>query len=192
MSMETLSANDEPLSDTQYFILWGIAAVGCAFTWFGTISIIWIARRKLNCVYHRLLFVISWVELISNFVGFFAPILMDKKTGYPLAHGNQATCSTLGVVLLFSVISKAFSSCYISMYFMLTIRYNWKDEKIRAYERFAYLLAFGIPFSYSIVGLVNDFFNPNAIRICAISAYPAGCKGDECIRGKRARKYWYS
>jgi hypothetical protein len=190
--METLSTYDEPLSDTQYFILWGIAAVGCAFTWFGTISIIWIARRKLNSIYHRLLFVISWVELISNFVGFLAPILMDKDTGYPLAHGNQATCSTVGVVLLFSVISKAFSSCFISMYFMLTIRYNWKDDRIRAYEWSAYLLAFIVPFSYSVVGLVNDFFNPNPTRLCAISEYPAGCKGDECIRGKRARKYWYS
>jgi hypothetical protein len=185
---ETMSASDELLSDTQYFILWGIAAVGCAFAWFGTISIIYIARRKLNSIYHRLLFVISWVEFLSNFLGFFAPIMMDKDTGYPLAHGNQATCSMLGVVLLFSVISKAFSSCYISMYFMLSIRYNWKDERIRAYEWFAYMFAFCIPFSYSVVGLAYDFFNPNAIRLCAISAYPAGCEGDECIRGEYACK----
>jgi hypothetical protein len=188
MNIETILAYDEPLSDTQYFILWGIASVGCAFTWFGAISIIFIARRKLNSIYHRLLFVTSWVEFLSNFLGFFATIMMDKDTGYPFAHGNQATCSTIGVVLLYSVISMAFSSCYISIYFMLTIRYNWKDERIRSYEWFAYLVAFCIPFSYSVVGLVYDFFNPNATRLCAISEYPTGCEGDECIRGEFARK----
>lgn len=186
-----MSAYTGALTDTQAFILWGIGATGCALTWFGSLSIIYIARRKLNSIYHRLLFVVSWVELMTNLIAFFAPIMMNKETGYPLARGNQATCSTLGAVLLFAVVSKAFSSCYISIYFMLTVRYNWRDEKIRAYEGFAYLVAFIVPFSYCVVGFVNDFFNPNAARFCAAARYPIGCKGDECIRGELARKYFF-
>jgi hypothetical protein len=186
--MEAASPYEGPLSDLQYYVLWGFGGVGCVLTWFGSISIILIARRKLGSIYNRLLFVIGWVELTSNLLGFFAPIMMNKDTGYPLARGNQATCSTIGVVVLFGIISKAFSSCYISIYFMLTVRYNWKDEQILTYERMAYLVAFSVPFSYCTVGLVNEFFNPNEFRFCGISEYPIGCEGDECARGERARK----
>ena len=188
MSMEETSNYEGPLTDTQYFILWGIGGVGCVLTWFGATSIIYISRRKLTNIYHRLLFVIAWIELISSSIGFFSPFMMNKATGYPLAIGNQESCSTVAVVILFAVISKAMSSCFISIYFMLTIRYNWKDKKVRAYERPAYLIAFAIPFSYCVVGLVKGFFNPNEFRLCAIAEYPIGCHGDECVRGENARK----
>jgi hypothetical protein len=177
-----------PLSDRQYFVLWGIGSVACALSWFGSLSIIYIARRKLTSIYHRLLFIISWVDLVANLMGFLNPIMMNEDTGYPLAHGNRSTCTTVGFFTLFGMSSKAFYSCYISVYFMLAVRYSSKDEQLYRYEKLAYTVSIILPISYCIVGLFHEAFNPNEFRFCALAKYPIGCEGDECIYGKFARK----
>jgi hypothetical protein len=115
-------------------------------------------------------------------------MLMNDDTGYKLAVGNQATCTSVGFVVMFSLISKAFYSLYIALYFMLSVRYKWSDQRVMRYEKLAYFIALTIPMSYGAVGLVNQAFNPNEFRFCSIAKYPIGCDGEECIRGNFARK----
>lgn len=180
-----------PLSDTQYFVLWGIGAITCTFSWFGSFSIMYIARRKFrSSVNHRLLFIISAIDFITQLWSFWNPLLMNQETGYILARGNQATCTSVGFATMFGVNSKAFFSFYIALYFMLSVRYDWSEKRVVRYERMAYLLALCVPMSYGIVGFINQAFNPNEFRYCAIAKYPIGCNGDECIRGNLARTFW--
>jgi hypothetical protein len=188
MSSDATPAYMAPLSDAQYFVLWGIACIAMVFSLIGSLSIIFISRRKLHKIYHRLLFTISCVDVASSLICIFAPIMMNEATGYPLSQGNQATCTTIGFVILFGVMSKSFMSCYISIYFLLSIRYNCTDDRVYRYERLAYMIAFGVPLIYSTVGFLNQDFNPNEYRLCSLAKYPIGCNGDECIRGESSCK----
>ena len=190
-SITVSSVNTAPLSDVQYFIMWGIATISCTLSWFGSSSILYIARRKIrSSVYHRILFIISAIDFITSLWGYWNTILMNKETGYKLSMGNQATCTSVGFVTLFSVSSKAFFSYYIALYFMLSVRYKWSDDRILHYEKLAYLIAFTIPMVYSVVGFTNQAFNPNEYRFCSIAKFLIGCHGNECIRGNLASKFW--
>jgi hypothetical protein len=113
---------------------------------------------------------------------------MNDETRYKLSMGNQATCTSVGFIAMFSIISKAFYSFYIAFYFMLSVRYKWSDQRFMRFEPFAYLVALLIPVSYGVVGFINQAFNPNEFRFCSIAKYPIGCDGTECIRGDLARK----
>jgi hypothetical protein len=184
------SSNVAPLSDAQYLLVWGIGSISCAFSWFGSLSIIYIASRKIRCnLYHRLLFIVSGIDVLSTVVGFFAPILMNAETGDILSHGNQGSCTFVGVIIMFGVISKAFYTFYIALYFMLSVRYSWTDNQLVRYERYAYIIAFIIPMSYIMAGLINEAFNPNEFRFCCLAKYPIGCAGEDCIRGEIARTF---
>jgi hypothetical protein len=188
-AMSAVTSNVEPLTDTQYFILLGLGSVSCAFSWFGSLSIIYIARRKLYFnVYHRLLFMVSCIDFLSTVVGIWNPFLTNAETGYKLAHGNQATCTFVGFVIMFAATSKAIYTFYITLYFMLSVRYSWTDKHITQYESYAYLAAFAVPLLYGIAGVINEAFNPNEFRFCGIAKYPIGCVDNECIRGDIARK----
>ena len=121
---------ETPLNDKEYFILWGISSCTFLLSCFGSFSIILISRRKFrDSVYHRLLFLISAIDLVTSVWVIFNPILMNE-TGYRLSMGNQATCTAVGFAILMSIISKAFYSFYIALYFMLSVRYTWSDKRI--------------------------------------------------------------
>lgn len=191
-SIDASSAYTAPLKDVQYFVMWSIATIPCILSWFGSLSIIYIARRKFyGNIYHRLLFIISCIDFLATFWGYWNPFLMNDETGYKLSVGNQVTCTSVGFLIMFSLISKAFYSCYIALYFMLSVRYKWSDQRVMRYEPLAYLIAFCIPMSYGVVGFINQAFNPNEYRFCSIAKYPIGCEGDECVRGNLARKFWF-
>ena len=179
-----------PLNDTQYFIIWGISIFSCLLSLFGSSSIVYIASRKFrSSIYHRLLFIVSVIDITTIFWLMWNPLLMNAETGYKLAIGNQATCTFVGFAILFSIVSKAFYSFYIALYFMLLVRYKWSEKRVMRYERLAYLIAFIVPMLFSLIGFTNEAFNSNEIRICTISSYPIDCSGSECIRGSLARKF---
>jgi hypothetical protein len=182
----TASSNDGP----KYLIVWCVGCITCSLSLFGSISIIYIARRKIySNIYHRLLFTVSCVDVMSTVVGIFGPFLMNAKTGYKLSHGNQATCTFVGFITMFNVVSKAFYTLYIALYFMLSVRYNWTDAQVMRYEALAYVIAFIVPMSYGVAGFINEAFNPNEFRFCTIAKHPIGCVDDECTRGDIARKF---
>jgi hypothetical protein len=189
---ETISSDmvyypQEPLSDTQYMVLWGLGCLSCALSWFGSFSIIYISRRKLQSLNHRLLCIVSCIDLVSSPWGVLNPVLMNAETGIKFSRGNRGTCTSVGFMTMFSIVSKAFYSCYIAMYFMLSVRYKLSDRQVKRYEISAYLIAFVVPMTYGVIGFITEVFNPNEFRYCAIAKYPIGCKSNECIRGNFAR-----
>ena len=116
------------------------------------------------------------------------PILMNKETGYQLSLGNRATCTAAGFFIMSCILSKGFYSCYIALYFMMSVRYKWSEKRVRRYEIYMYGIAFSVPISYGVTGFINQAFNPNEFRLCYIAKYPIGCNGSECVSGSLARK----
>lgn len=186
------SAYTAPLNNAQYFVMRGVATIPCILSWFGSFSIIYIARLKVRSnIYHRLLFIMSCIDVNALLWASLNPILMNSETGYQLAIGTQGTCTTVGFVLMFSILSKSFFSCYIALYFMLSVRYKWSDKRIEFSEKYMSAFAFMVPLSYGIIGFINQAFNPNEFRLCYIAKYPIGCQGTDCIRGSLARKLYF-
>ena len=94
-----------------------------------------IARRKFySCVYHRLIFLIGAIDMVTSILFMMNPILMNDETGYKFSEGNQATCTAVGFAILMSILSKAFYSFYIALFAMLSVRCKWSDKTIVRYE----------------------------------------------------------
>ena len=137
--------------------------------------------------YHRLFIGISISDIISSIGLGLGPIPIPSTTHFKGAFGNVATCSFQGFIQTLGLASFAYSDM-LMIYYLMVIKYNISNTTIQQY-RIEYVLHF-IPISFyltiSIVGLVQQLYNPAGPFSCWISVYPMNCMNNpevECIRG---------
>lgn len=152
-------------------------------------SIRHLTRRagNLQFVRHRLLTALSFCDLIGS-CGYFMstwaiPSDIEFQSSVVFNIGNQTTCNVQGFMVEMGALGTAFYNTSLSIYFLLSVRYGMKDEKIKkSIEPIFHVVSIGFPLSIGIVGVVKQCMNPTLFN-CWIVSYPANCVGDECIRG---------
>jgi hypothetical protein len=157
--------------------------------------------NKIKRTIHRLLLAMSICDLISAFGHFLStwPIPKEEE-GLFYNVGNQATCVLQGLTIQFSISVPLLNMC-LAIYYLLVIKYSWKEEQIRKkVEPFFYGFSFSIAIATCSAAVALDLLN-NANLWCWIAATPSGCnqsydsKDNEepaCLRGDNAELYrWF-
>jgi len=107
------------------------------------------------------------------------------------AFGTQATCSAQGFFIQLGIAAPFFNGM-LSIYYLLTVRYGWKEKKIKKLQKYF----FGIPIIFALAtafaSLGLSLYN-NSIYWCWIAASPLLCDttikerdGSDCERGRNA------
>ena len=158
-------------------------------------------EKNLKFWFHRMLLGISCSDVISSF-GYFlmdwpfpseypvpsfegGPIALDPLSQefecydllvymifYPGASGNFTTCTIQGFIIQVGIIGSLLFTSWISLGFLLMVKYNWRDQSLDKLQRvlvpFTFLLAFGSAIFLAAIGQ----FNYTTPGFCWIGPYP--------------------
>ena len=150
---------------------------------------------KLKLMYHRLMLGLSVHDFLSSFWSFIGPWAMPEDSLHSdLTIGNYGTwdtCTTQGFFIVYGYISCILFNAVLSLYFLLFIKYSWREAQFRKIESYCLLCAMGIPATFSIFLAFTDSYNPT-IKFCFIQSYPINCENYdefECVRGEKGTLY---
>ena len=155
-------------------------------------------RRKLDDLYHRLVFGLSVVDLLFSSSLLFHPFLVPSETGFPYAFGTDQSCTVVGFFFQFYFSSYCYN-CFLGLYFFLMIRTSASGGKRTSndtksiqnwIEPWVHILAVGVPLGCGIVGVFLEGINITPFfGVCGFHPYPYNCMYDddvECQRGSHA------
>jgi hypothetical protein len=146
---------------------------------------------------HRLLAGMSVCDIISSSAWFLTSWPVPEDVTWTVWNvGNDRTCTAQGFFIQCGGIGTLTYNACLALYYMLVIRYGWKNEYIsRHVEPWMHFVAIAFALSTSFAALALDLYNPIGWT-CGIAAYPPYCtqsyenKGPtNCIRGDNARIY---
>ena len=146
-------------------------------------------RAKMT---NRVILVISISDIIfSTTCNFFVtwPVPQGLVYGYS---ENQGTCTAQGLLIIFSVTCGAFYNTTLALTYLLQVRYEWSEEKLRRYDIFFILVPIFVGLVISTSQIPYSAYNFTGGWACVVAASPLGWyakdSGFECIRGANARK----
>jgi hypothetical protein len=181
------------LSDGQYSYsaLIAMALTSCTLSFIGSSTIMYITRRRLkDHLLSRIMFGLSFGDIVTTSAVFLQPFLIPPVDPVlRFASGNQTSCNALGTLMRFPG-TVATYNCFLSIYFLLTVRYNWNPKESQSFwkwECLGHVCALSIPVVFGIAGILTDSFNIQALlNICEMGPLPTDCivnEDIECIRG---------
>ena len=93
---------------------------------------------------------VSSMDVIAGVTFIVGPWLVPPSAGYPMAKGNEVSCTVSGVLATSMGMSPCIACCYLSLYFLITTKYSWRERDVQRYlEVPAYALG-----SVLVVGFV--------------------------------------
>ena len=113
---------------------------------------------------------------IAQFIGSWA---IPANENLYLTAGNQATCRTQGVVLLFTTYCVASYTSILSTYSYLAILNKFDESKLRRYEPFLHFVVIAWSLVMTTYAGIKNFLHP-AGPFCFIANDPPGCRGKTC------------
>jgi hypothetical protein len=114
--------------------------------------------KKTTPVYHRLLLGMAAADVSSSFWLSLSTWPIPKSTGILWAVGNERTCTFQGFFTQFGISSPLYNVS-LSVYYLLVIRYSWKEEDLRKIEPWLHVLPVGWAASTALAGLGVDLFH---------------------------------
>jgi G protein-coupled glucose receptor regulating Gpa2 len=123
-------------------------------------------KNRRNKTYHRLLVGLSVVDMICAFWLALSTWPIPVESNVLWASGNDGTCTLQGFFTSFGVTS-SFYNASISLYFLLVIRYGWKESQIKKIEPLLHIVPLFWGFGTSFAGLKPGIFG-NAYLWCWI------------------------
>lgn len=114
----------------------------------GSSFIVWNIIHKPSerrTTYHQLVFGMSCFDIITSLAYALTGVLLPPYSGQYQAHGNHATCLLQGFMIQLGETS-VFYNLLLAVYFLLLIKYNWKERRFRQYRNYFHLpiLAIGV------------------------------------------------
>ena len=182
--------------DTFYFTQAGRAIVTSSATLsvLSSLAVMYVIGRSqsgLSTVYHRIMFFISFWDIVSSSAMAMTTIPMPVDTIYPFQgnkYGNIATCEAQAFLYIVGSTYVICANVGLNAFYVCSIRYNMKEETMKKYLEptmlvITTLLAIPLP----VLLLVKNYLNPMPFdAYCSFGSYPKDCSvenGVECIRG---------
>lgn len=174
-----------------------LSILGSGYIIFNVVS----QEQKFELIYHRLMLGMSVSDLLASIAFFIGTWPMPSGTSvdggpnqshcYYANVGNATTCAIQGFVIQTFTVAVPIYNAMLCIYFLLFIRYNWSEERLRKVEPLMHGLALIYPLAFAIVCLQQDIFNP-VTSFCWISGYPLGCVENadvDCLRGQKTKMF---
>ena len=135
----------------------------------------------------RILFWLQAGSLTIPIVSLLGPWPAPRNTqGLWGARGTQTTCTLQGLAFHLGATPLAVWDVFLSISFVLTIKYNWSEEQLRKAIRIAHYFVWPISVFRAGILLFYDLYNPSVMGIyCAVAMAPPDCmeSGEPCQRG---------
>ncbi len=125
----------------------------------------------LKTPYHRLVFGLSFCDMMSSFSYVLASAMVPKELNYftPGAVGNWSTCSAQGFLIGVGIGGASMYNCSICLYYLSIIKYNKKEIYIRQkLEPWFHGFSIIFPLLYGSLILAVESFTP-LIGMCFVT-----------------------
>jgi len=183
-------------SETQQVSLAIVPRITAVPTIFGSGYIVQNVVRnpqKRGLLYHRILLLMSLMDLVSGIRSFIGTWPVPKGTpGSYGAIGTTQTCTAHGSFGHGSFLSSSLYNGSLATYYVLSIAYGWSETRCKRVEPCLHAIPLLIGWGTAIAALPLTLFN-SIVYSCWIAGLPAGCgkEGQEqvCIRGENASIY---
>jgi len=139
-------------------------------------------KSNFRSPYRRILFIMSAVDTVNSIRIALGPFLVPTQSRRIWAIGNAQTCRLLGITTQLIMPSFMYY-CFLSIYFMLHIRYNVRDRYFGRYIE-PFIHAFGVVYAVipSIVFVALNLIGENNFgNGCWINPNPSSGCGTECV-----------
>ena len=191
-----------PLTLSQQIALAIIPKITSALSILGSVYItqhILRSPKRRSLCYHRILLGMSIMDIISSSRNFMSTWILPKETGAWGAVGTVGTCTAGGFFGQGASISSALYNGSLALFYLLTVKYSWKDDAFGAYgggkfskiEPFLHAVPLGFGWATAIAGLPLLLYNPIGWT-CWIAEVPRGCDRNPdvpCERGDNSYIY---
>jgi len=151
-------------------LVWAYRVSGI-FSLIGSVYILWDIlsnKRKRGTTYHQLVVGISLFDCISSVAYALATVMVPEETGLYGAKGTNLSCRLQGGMIQLGLTS-VFYNALLSIYFLLMVKYNWREVHFQKYRRWVHLpinlLGLGMAFGAS------PFYYPQ-LAVCYIVQPP--------------------
>ena len=203
---------DDSFTDSQLISLAILPKIAGSLSILCSFSIVYeILRDKIKRTktYHRLLLATSICDINVSFWFAMSTWPIPKGTDdVKFAVGNTQTCTLQGFMIQLGI-SAILYNCGLALFYLLQIRYNWRDAKFHtrifsenrfwswvSVERLLHIIPLVFAIGTSVTGLVLKLYN-NANMWCWIAPLPQSCDGrgssqhswTSCERGNHAWIY---
>lgn len=142
-------------------------------------------KEKGKRLYHRLIMAISAASLILSVTQIFGTFTIPSKYQnlYLWAYGNELSCQVQGFISFGTSVSTMLYYVALSLYALLSIHYDFSQDKYIGFEKWIHLAALSIPTILSSILIKLRMFNPTT-QYCWVSPPPEGCDSDseaDCV-----------
>jgi len=145
-------------------------------------------KKRRSETYHRILCGMSISDMLFSFECFLStwPFPAGETWG---AIGSMLSCDIVGFITQFGCVCYLLYCGSLATYFVLKIRFNWQNPKIKKIEWLLHIFPIVAAGSMAISGWFLKLYS-SANWICWIAPYPDDCDSQEtCIRGWNSNFY---
>lgn len=145
------------------------------------IYIILISKKSLKTVYHRIMFVLSFYDIMASLAIAFSTLPMPKNMIYQqfegLVLGNQASCTAQGFFFIFGANGIAAYSSALMLYYFGSLRLKWSESKIKRHmEPVLHFLSNLYAIYVGVSLLFTEAYNPTPLDSwCTAMTLPWWC-----------------
>ena len=142
------------------------------FSWVIIVTVLRDAKGKRSKVYHRLVMGMSLADVSSSFALALSTWPIPSSSGILWAVGTTQTCTAQGFFTQFGISSPLYNVS-LSFYYLLAVRYGWKEHELKRIEPYFHVLPVAWALLTGIAGLPLQIFN-SANLWCWIGDGPPG------------------
>mmetsp|Transcript_50215 Transcript_50215/g.92857 ORF Transcript_50215/g.92857 Transcript_50215/m.92857 type:complete len:372 (-) Transcript_50215:456-1571(-) len=149
-------------------------------------------ERKLEGIYHRLMLTMSLGDIFRSAAQFLTTWPMPADTpGVYGAAGSTATCTAQGFFFQAGLPFILYNA-YLALYFVMVLRWNWPNWRIRRYEPWALRITVALSACTSLAGLPLELYNAANLWCWIAPLNCAESQNKSCERGENAWIYRYA
>ena len=183
------------LSTAQHRGLMVAGGVSCSLSVIFSTRLLLMAwkRKEPDNAYYRIMIGLSLADILASIGIFSQPFLIVADVvSWSWAFGNVASCSFAGFMLTNFMLTVANYNCFLSLTFLLMVRFNWKPVAISGgkFEWMGHGVVWIVPLLMRIPAVATGSINPKPItRLCVAYPSPVGCSVEDgtCERGENYR-----
>jgi hypothetical protein len=117
-------------------------------------------EKRRTSTFHRLMVGLSTADIISSFFSHVLSTSPMPKGYHVLAIGSVATCDIQGFVGMLGCLVTALYNCSLTTYYLVQVRYNWVDRRIKALEKWLHLVPWSVGLVVAIIPLLLQGYGP--------------------------------
>jgi hypothetical protein len=154
-------------------------------------------RRNKGKVTLRALLGMSVIDILASSGGFLSTWMAPVGSNAVYVVGNTQSCTYQGFLLQIAIGAPMYNAC-LALYYLLTINYGWREERLKRLEPWLHAFVLTFAFGTGILLIPLKLYN-HVGAVCWVEGLPPGCENSNyqssdvpCERGNYAWIYGFA